>query len=268
MTPRTPSDRSSDSSSQPELPTASLPVPAPAAEAARAGAGAGTGKSAGKKGKKPARRKAPQTAPAPAASPATAASPAAAGSATAGAKKPGARTAPRPRVEPGGGRRVRAARPLDDGDRERLLSGSHHDPHGLLGVRPVPDGVLFRTLRPYARAVTVVTEEPEVRAALNDDGDGFFSGVLPLRAVPSYTLLVRYSDATQELDELEVRDPYGFLPALGDVDLHLIGEGRHEELWKALGARIMTHQGVTGTRFTVWAPNARGVRIAGDFNYC
>ncbi|MGW6241553.1 1,4-alpha-glucan branching enzyme [Streptomyces sp. NPDC055094] len=265
MTPRTPSDRSSDSSSPPELPTASLPVPAPAAEAAaRAGAGAGAGKSAGKKGKKqPARRKASQTAPAPAASPA----PAGATTASPAAKKPGARTAPRPRVEPGGGRRARAARPLGDGDRERLLSGSHHDPHGLLGAHPVSNGVVFRTLRPYARAVTVVTEGPEVRATLNDDGDGFFSGVLPLRAVPSYTLRVRYSDATQELDELEVRDPYGFLPALGDVDLHLIGEGRHEELWKALGARVMTHQGVAGTRFTVWAPNARGVRITGDFNY-
>ncbi len=61
-------------------------------------------------------------------------------------------------------------------------------------------------------------------------------------------------------------DPYRFLPALGEMDLHLIAEGRHERLWEALGARPMTHQGVTGTRFTVWAPNARGVRVAGDFN--
>ncbi|MGI5054992.1 1,4-alpha-glucan branching enzyme, partial [Streptomyces sp. JAC18] len=58
-----------------------------------------------------------------------------------------------------------------------------------------------------------------------------------------------------------------FLPAIGELDLHLTGEGRHEELWKALGAQPMEHQGVGGTRFTVWAPNARGVRVAGDFNY-
>ncbi|MFD8964204.1 1,4-alpha-glucan branching enzyme [Streptomyces sp. NPDC059568] len=231
MTARTPSDRPSE----PTLPTTSVPAPA------------GTGKKPAPKGvpaKKPASRARPQ------------------GSGAA---------ASRPREDPPhkdpGGRGVRATPVLAEDDRQRLLGGAHHDPHGLLGAHPVKDGVLFRTLRPYARAVTVVAEEPAVRAELHDDGDGFFSGVLPLRAVPEYTLLVRYSDATEQPDELEVQDPYRFLPALGELDLHLIGEGRHEELWRALGARPMVHQGVTGTRFTVWAPNAQGVRISGDFNY-
>ncbi len=62
-------------------------------------------------------------------------------------------------------------------------------------------------------------------------------------------------------------DPYRFLPALGELDLHLIGEGRHEQLWQALGAQPMTHEGVAGTRFTVWAPNAQGVRVATDFTH-
>lgn len=52
------------------------------------------------------------------------------------------------------------------------------------------------------------------------------------------------------------------LPHLGDVDLHLIGEGRHERLWDVLGA----HPSESGTTFAVWAPNAREVRVAGDFN--
>lgn len=156
----------------------------------------------------------------------------------------------------------------DPADRERLLGGAHHDPHGVLGAHPVAGGVVFRVLRPYARAVTV--RAGEVRAELADDGDGFFSGVLPLDAVPAYTLLVRYGEedaAGADADEIEVGDPYRFLPALGELDLHLIREGRHEELWTALGARVMTHQGVTGTRFTLWAPNALGVRLAGDFTY-
>ncbi|MFE4721293.1 1,4-alpha-glucan branching enzyme, partial [Streptomyces sp. NPDC056728] len=83
-----------------------------------------------------------------------------------------------------------------------------------------------------------------------------------LRKVPPYELRVRYDDGP---DELAVHDPYRFLPSLGDLDLHLIGEGRHEELWTALGAQPMTHEGVAGTRFTVWAPNARGLRVCGDF---
>ncbi|MCX4979584.1 1,4-alpha-glucan branching enzyme, partial [Streptomyces sp. NBC_00620] len=147
------------------------------------------------------------------------------------------------------------------GDRERLLGGTHHDPHGVLGAHPVPGGVAFRAFRPYALTVTVVTDE--LRAELHDDGDGFFSGLLPLRAVPSsYRLLVAYEGTVQETE-----DPYRFLPAIGEFDLHLFGEGRHEQLWRALGAEPMVHQGVTGTRFTVWAPNARGVRVAGTFNF-
>ena len=53
---------------------------------------------------------------------------------------------------------------------------------------------------------------------------------------------------------------------LGEVDLHLIGEGRHERLWDALGAHVRSVDGTTGTVFAVWAPNARGVRVVADFN--
>ncbi|WP_107466593.1 1,4-alpha-glucan branching enzyme [Streptomyces sp. MA5143a] len=150
---------------------------------------------------------------------------------------------------------------VDGGDRERLLAGTHHEPHAVLGAHPVAEGVVFRAFRPFALGVTVVAGS--LRAELHDDGEGFFSGLLPLRDVPeAYRLLITYEGNTQETE-----DAYRFLPAVGELDLHLVNEGRHEELWQALGARPMTHQGVTGTRFTVWAPNARGVRLAGTFNY-
>ncbi|MGW2467305.1 1,4-alpha-glucan branching enzyme [Streptomyces bauhiniae] len=149
---------------------------------------------------------------------------------------------------------------LDPADRERLLAGTHHDPHTVLGGHPVPGGVAFRVFRPYAEAVTVVFDD--VRAELSDDGEGFFSGLLPLTEVPAYRLLVSY-DGTEH----ETEDPYRFLPTLGELDLHLLGEGRHEELWQALGSRVLTQQGVTGTRFAVWAPNALGVRVAGGFDF-
>ncbi|MER5757604.1 1,4-alpha-glucan branching enzyme, partial [Streptomyces sp. NPDC002088] len=149
---------------------------------------------------------------------------------------------------------------LDPDERRRLLSGAHHDPHALLGAHPVAGGVVFRALRPFARSVSVVVGT--ARKPLVSEGDGLFSAVLPFDAIPEYSLLVAYEDA-----EYEVHDPYRFLPALGEFDLHLIREGRHEQLWKALGAEPMTHQGVTGTRFTVWAPNAQGVRVAGDFTF-
>ncbi|MFG2813930.1 1,4-alpha-glucan branching enzyme [Streptomyces sp. NPDC048410] len=163
---------------------------------------------------------------------------------------PKARTPEAPAVSPA----------LDRADRERLLAGTHHDPHTVLGAHPVPGGVAFRVFRPHAEAVTVVFED--ARAELRDNGEGFFSGLLPLAEVPAYRLLVSYDGTAHETE-----DPYRFLPTLGELDLHLLGEGRHEELWQALGSRVLTQQGVTGTRFAVWAPNALGVRVAGGFDF-
>ncbi|MET7368591.1 1,4-alpha-glucan branching enzyme [Streptomyces sp. NPDC005566] len=177
------------------------------------------------------------------------------------APKADAATAAPPRPRRGGGSKgALPATALDDGDRARLLAGEHHAPHDLLGAHRTRGGVVFRALRPFARSVSVLAGD--LRAELQSDGDGFFSGVLPAPAAPEYRLLVAYED-----NEIEVEDPYRFLPSLGELDLHLIGEGRHEELWRALGAQPMEHQGVAGTRFTVWAPNARGVRVTGDFNF-
>ncbi|MGW0979024.1 1,4-alpha-glucan branching enzyme [Streptomyces griseus] len=167
---------------------------------------------------------------------------------------------PRPRQAGDGGQGARPAPALDGADRGRLLAGDHHAPHDVLGAHPIPGGVLVRALRPFARSVTVLATG--LRAELHDDGDGFFSGVLPVPEAPAYRLEVAYEDTT-----IEVEDPYRFWPAIGELDLHLIGEGRHEELWRALGAEPMVHQGVAGTRFTLWAPNARGVRVTGDFTY-
>lgn len=267
MTARPPSENPSEP--QPPLPANGVPAPAdeaeraaPTASATPAASAAKEGKEAkaakeGKAGKSGKAEKAGKSGKAP--KPARSAK-----SANPANPAEDAGTHPEPARETGG-HVVRPAPPLADSDRHRLLDGSHHDPHAVLGARPGKGGVVVRALRPYARAVTVVAKD--LRAQLHDDGDGFFSGVLPWRKVPEYSLLVKYGATADETDEVEVRDPYRFLPTLGDLDLHLIGEGRHEELWRALGAQPMVHEGVTGTRFTVWAPNARGVRISGDFNY-
>ena len=53
--------------------------------------------------------------------------------------------------------------------------------------------------------------------------------------------------------------------SVGEVDLHLIGEGRHELLWHVLGAHVHDEP-EPGTSFVVWAPNARNVSVVGDFN--
>ncbi|RTZ45622.1 1,4-alpha-glucan branching protein GlgB [Candidimonas sp. SYP-B2681] len=76
------------------------------------------------------------------------------------------------------------------------------------------------------------------------------------------------------IDNPEIHEPEGrgiegdhsFGPLLGELDLHLIAEGRHWQLADCLGAHVMEVNGVQGTRFAVWAPNARRVAVVGDFN--
>jgi 1,4-alpha-glucan branching enzyme len=146
---------------------------------------------------------------------------------------------------------------------ERILGGAHHNPHGLLGAHPEGGGVVVRTLRPDAEQVVAVVDG--ARVELSHVHGGIWEGRLPRTDVPDYRLDVTYHGTTYLAD-----DPYRYLPTLGDVDLHLIGEGRHEELWTVLGAHVRRYESangpVTGTSFAVWAPSARGVRVIGDFN--
>ena len=155
--------------------------------------------------------------------------------------------------------------PILTADLDVLVGGAHASPHDLLGARPVDGGVLIRALRPDATGVQVVVDgEPHAMERQSDGG--IFAVVLDRDEVPDYRLRVDYPSGSFETD-----DPYRYLPTLGDVDLHLIAEGRHERLWDVLGAHVRHYDtptgGVTGTSFAVWAPNARGVRVAGDFNY-
>src|SRR5207244_7649490 len=92
---------------------------------------------------------------------------------------------------------------------------------------------------------------------------GLFEGVVRPASLPlRYRLEVDYPGGVT----VELEDPYAFLPTLGELDLHLASEGRHEELYEKLGAHVREVDGVIGTAFAVWAPNARSVSVAGDFN--
>jgi len=141
-----------------------------------------------------------------------------------------------------------------------LAEGTHRDPHHILGVHPEGGVTVVRALHPDAISVSVAHPGGVVPMRKIDDA-GIFEAAVPAAELPGYRLRYRTGD-----HEWEVDDPYRFLPTIGDLDLHLIGEGTHARLWDRLGARVIDHQGVRGTAFAVWAPNARGVSLVSDAN--
>ncbi|MCT1885386.1 1,4-alpha-glucan branching protein GlgB, partial [Dietzia cinnamea] len=153
--------------------------------------------------------------------------------------------------------------PLTDEVLGRLRAGTHHDPHSVYGTHRDGDGSVVRTMQPGA--VSVEIDFGDRTVPMEPVSDGLFQAALPEAEVPDYRYRVAYADGHTRT----VADGYRFLPTLGEVDLHLIGEGRHERLWDVLGAHVRTYDSpggpVTGTSFAVWAPNARGVSVVGDF---
>lgn len=156
-----------------------------------------------------------------------------------------------------------------DHDLRRIFNLTHPDPHAFLGAHEAPDGyTILRTLRPDATSVTAViggVDHPMLRQS-----DDLWVVAVPIADLIDYRYRVAYPNADGGTDEYLVADGYRFLPSLGEVDQHLFSEGRHERLWDILGARLVSYTTpdgeVPGTAFSVWAPNAHGVAVIGDFD--
>ncbi|UPW11060.1 1,4-alpha-glucan branching protein GlgB [Gordonia terrae] len=156
-----------------------------------------------------------------------------------------------------------------DHDLRRLAAQTHPDPHAFLGAHDAPGGTtILRTLRPDALSVSAViggVDHPMTRQT-----DDLWVVTVPMADLMDYRYRVVYPDSAGGTAEFVVADGYRFLPSLGEIDIHLFSEGRHESLWNALGARVTSYTTtdgeVNGTAFSVWAPNAHGVTVIGDFD--
>jgi 1,4-alpha-glucan branching enzyme len=93
--------------------------------------------------------------------------------------------------------------------------------------------------------------------------DGMFeANIAPVDSIPDYRLRVTYSPE----HSIEIDDPYRYGRVLSDFDLHLFAEGTHNRIFEKLGAHRIHVGPATGVHFAVWAPNAEGVAVVGDFN--
>jgi 1,4-alpha-glucan branching enzyme len=155
---------------------------------------------------------------------------------------------------------------IDDAEVQLIRTASHGDPFSVLGMHANEKGSLWvRALLPGAAQVTVVDStdsRPLVELDLSHP-DGFFEGRLRIRKRRAYRFDVRWHDGSRAV----VDDPYRFPPVLGDMDVWLLGEGTHLRPYEVLGATPRKIEGVAGTSFAVWAPNASRVSVVGDFNH-
>jgi 1,4-alpha-glucan branching enzyme len=142
-----------------------------------------------------------------------------------------------------------------------IIEGHHHDPFNYLGWHDEGDGPVVRVFLPEASEVEVLDDAGHVSTLPRIHAAGLFAGPVSARD-PHYRLRARFGNS-----EVELHDAYRFPPILSDLDLHLLGEGNHLELYDKLGAHPMRHEGVDGVAFVVFAPNARRVSVVGDFNH-
>ena len=172
---------------------------------------------------------------------------------------------------------------VNQGDLDQVGNATFYNPHAILGAH-LAEGeqaqyTTVRVLRPFAKTVTIVTQAGEYEA--RHEFNGVFVAIVPSvvnddggYSVPDYRVKVSYEDVPETIQD----DPYRYLPTVGEMDMYLFGEGRHERLWDALGAHVREYddpmggvdgtpgEKVTGVSFAVWAPNAHAVRVIGSFN--
>jgi len=150
-------------------------------------------------------------------------------------------------------------------DIDLLRAGCHGDPFAVLGLHDDADGhATLCTFQPGAATIAMIDAASGAMFAelMRCHEDGVFAARLARDRPANYRLRVRWADGQESL----LDDPYRFGPVLGEMDVWLLGEGSHLRPFEILGAHLRAMEGVDGTSFAVWAPNASRVSVVGDFN--
>ena len=146
---------------------------------------------------------------------------------------------------------------------DELIAGKNNNPKKLLGLHDYYKGQVVTAYKPHAVSVKVMSSTGKNVMEMEPVGeDGFFGLYLPKKVYKNYVFETTYEDGST----VTLADPYAFEPQISDMDIYLFAEGKHYEIYEKLGAHPMKLNGVEGTYFAVWAPNARRVSVVGDFN--
>jgi 1,4-alpha-glucan branching enzyme len=143
-----------------------------------------------------------------------------------------------------------------------LAGGRYGDPFSLYGLHQEGGQRIVRTIQPQAKSVALLLDgvkEPVPMQRVHPDG--IFEIQMPPRK-RNYRFRVTNAAGIS----WDVEDAYRFPPVLGDLDLYLIGQGSHRDIFRKLGAHPANSMGIDGTFFAIWAPNASRVSVIGEFN--
>ncbi|HVA36917.1 MAG TPA: 1,4-alpha-glucan branching protein GlgB [Candidatus Dormibacteraeota bacterium] len=152
-----------------------------------------------------------------------------------------------------------------DAELARIVAGDCRDPFTVLGMHAADGRLVVRTFQPRASRVEVIDAASGSAAAKLErvHESGLFVGAIAGRERPfPYRLSIDSGGRRREID-----DAYRFGRVLGELDIYLLAEGTDLRAYEKLGAHVRTMEGVEGTSFAVWAPNARRVSVVGDFNH-
>jgi 1,4-alpha-glucan branching enzyme len=147
-------------------------------------------------------------------------------------------------------------------DAKTLVGGNHGDPFSVLGPHRLRAGAVIRALLPQAAKVWAVGAAGDEVELKRVHKDGLFAAQVDDALAAAYRLRWQAANGYSET----IDDPYRFPPLLGDLDVHLLGEGKHLRTYEKLGAHCREVDGIAGVHFAVWAPNAKRVSVVGDFN--
>ena len=152
---------------------------------------------------------------------------------------------------------------LDESIINAIVNKGYGDPFSVLGMHKGDDGKIFiRTFQPQAKQVDVIENGNYIAIMTRIHENGLYQFEFDRTDFFNYIFKITLFNG----QSYEMYDPYRFSPVLGDLDLYLLGEGNHLQVYEKLGAHLINHDGVDGVSFAVWAPNATKVSVVGDFN--
>ncbi len=145
---------------------------------------------------------------------------------------------------------------------QALVQSEHDNPHQILGPHMTREGVWVGAFDPMAEKVYLRYDKNEKEVPMEPVEGGYYACLLPVKSIPAYSLRYVYSEGQRI-----VKDPYAFEALITEGDCRAFNAGIHYSIYEKLGAHPMTMDGVVGTYFAVWAPNAMRVSVVGDFNH-